>query len=158
MAIRNGLKGGTDFSNGEVLHDYDLDDTLDAFFMKAYADNTGDSMSGNTAETDLASVTIPSADFNSDSTSVSFLINCSLDFNRQATFKLYVDGVAVKTKTFTYTGSTSAEDSGGNLSWLATGIDLSSTDKIVKVSGTTTGDANSNAEAFGLTVLAINNN
>lgn len=30
MAIRNPKLGGTEFSNGEVLYDYDLDDTFDA--------------------------------------------------------------------------------------------------------------------------------
>ena len=61
MAIKNTLKGGTNWSDGDILYAADLNDTFNSFYQKAYADNTGGSAT-STSETDLASVTVTQND------------------------------------------------------------------------------------------------
>lgn len=90
MAIRNAKLGGSDFIDGEVLNDYDLDDTFNAVAFRSLAVNStpvtatasrlGSSGSGTTTDSQTMTVTIPAsaitrfivvvADISAESTSV----------------------------------------------------------------------------------------
>lgn len=138
MVIRNAKLGGTDFSDGEVLYDYDLDDTNNAMYTHAltkfYADNTGAQIASSTTETDLVTIVVPQNDLTA---TTSFLINVDCSFSNNSvdlessTFRLYVNGSVVKTKGL---GGGNGISGSGSLSYLATSIDNSSSDTTIKVS------------------------
>ena len=159
MSNKNALKGGTDWSDGDILYAADLNDTFNSFFMKAYADNTGGASAG--AETDIATTTILAADFDANSTSVTFMINAALEMTQgtssaTATFRLKVNGSTVKTVIYEESSTATDLEFGGAITYLAAANDLSASDIIVKVTGETTNSAG--AVCNGLTVLAIRNN
>ena len=58
MAIKNAFKGGTDWSDGDILYAADLNDTFNAFYTQMYSDTTGGSVSSSTTETTISTVTI----------------------------------------------------------------------------------------------------
>ena len=76
MVIRNAFKGGTDFTE-EGLKPSDQNDTFDAFYTKAFADNTGGAITASTTETDLATLTVTQNDFGS---TASLMINTGIAF------------------------------------------------------------------------------
>lgn len=61
MAIRNAKLGGPDFTNGEVLYDYDLDDTFNAVqYEQKVINNTSVNISvnGTVVPSDSANITV----------------------------------------------------------------------------------------------------
>jgi len=154
MAIRNVLKGGTDFVTGEILEDFDLDDTYNSFYRKAYADNTGGSHTGTT-ETDVATLTIGAGELG---TTASLIISagCSANYNVNCTLtlRLKVDGATVKTITFTNGNNISYPSFDFN--YLHASLDNTSA-VIVKVTAQASVTGNS-IKCDGLTVDGVYNN
>lgn len=161
MAIRNNLLGGTDYVK-EHPSLQSLNDTNNAIIGKEYADNTGGNTS--TTETDLATITISQNDLNDNAT---LIINAGFSFIHTATgnasdatgtFKLYIGGVAVKTITKNTTNSLDGgkQESGGVFTYLATGVDTTTGDVIVKVTGAVTGSGTKVANCTGLIVRGYN--
>ena len=164
MPIRNELKGGNDFIEEGLRPETDLNTTFNAFYTKAYADNTGGTHSGDTNETDLATVTVLTADFNSDSTSASFLISAGIKFSVgltgsiTGTFRLKIGGATVKTIQLNKNASITNVDLGTSFNFLASAQDLSSSNIIVKITGQDSNGTTPVLSCEGLTVVAINNN
>ena len=153
MAVRNALLGGTDFVSGEVLYDYDLDDTLNALIGKEYADNAG-GQTTSASETDLASITITQNDLNDSAT---LLISAGIHLEHTTTsttgtskgdFKIYVDGVAVKTFRLESASSEVGiiKETGTALFHLHTGLDTTAGNKIIKVTGQVDTSTNATTE------------
>lgn len=160
MAIRINLKGGSDFSNESPTYQ-DINDSLASLYRKVYADNTGGSIASSTTETDLATITITQDDLGS---SFNALISSGIQCNGATggtnhVFRLYVNGSAVKTITLQTNSSGVREDNGTSINYLATGLDSTAGNIIIKVTGQNS--ANSSAEVsevLGLTVDAIEDN
>ena len=167
MAVKNTLKDGIDWIDGDILFAVDLNDTNNTFFTKSYSDNTGGSVTNTTTETTLATVTVLTADFNSGSTNVSFIIDSGVEaFNNDATgrvctFRIKVGGVTVKTITSDSlsTASSNPISQSFSINNLDTGNDLSSSNVIVIVTAQwSTASANAVAKVEGLAVNAARNN
>ena len=138
MAIRNLKLGGTDWIKEHPTYQ-DLNDTNDAIIKKLsyiYADNTGSS-SNSITETDLATVTITQNDLGSTGTIIihSGLRTTQNDNNtRTCTFKLYINGVVVKT--ISITGVSSINRVSYVLNYVSTLLDTSAGNVIVKITST----------------------
>ena len=105
------------------------------FYTKAYADNTGGSVSNTTTETDLASITITQNDLGS---SFSALISASYKEIQASglsatTFRLYVNGSVVKTQTSAPQPDAGSDESGSGFNYLASGLDSTSGNIIIKL-------------------------
>ena len=164
MTNKIALKGGTDWADGDVLFAADLVDTFNSFYTKVYSDNTGGSITSSSTETDLATITVLTADFNSGSTAVVFDINTSFDSetttsNATLTYRLYVDGSVVKTVVMRNSASNIAQEAVGSFTHVATANDVAAGNIIVKVTGqNSTANAGEKSEVTGLKVTAINDN
>lgn len=158
MAIRSTDYGGTAMG-AEEAKSVDWNDTFAATKPKFYADNTGGTANNTTTETDLATITINQNDLTDDSTLV---INAgiwakhaetnSLNF----TFRLYVNGAVVKTIIFPLESGNTGDDIGNGTSfnYLATGIDTTVGNVIVKVTGQPSSAlSSSSVNCGGLTVV-----
>jgi len=164
MAIRNNLKGGTDWVKEHPTYQ-DMNDTQDSFYRKVYADNTGGSHNGDTTETDLATITITQDDLGDDFSANINAVMRTASNNTDSitgTFKLYVNGSAVKTIN-TQSGNLGGGDPwliGCGFAYLASSLDSTAGNIIIKVTGTcsTATSANCTVYCDGLTVDAINNN
>ena len=164
MAIKNTLKGGTNWSDGDILYAADLNDTFNSFYQKAYADNTGGSAT-STSETDLASVTVTQNDLGTspNGSNVTFLVTASCQYDGDGatattgTFRLYIGGVVKRTITIEESSSLANDDRGVTFTYLETGNDVTAGNIIVKVSGQTD-QSGSDYRCLGLTVLAWNEN
>lgn len=163
MAIKNTNYGGTDWTE-EGLKPTDLNDTFDATFKKNYASNSGGSTSTTLTETDLTSITITQNDLSSSS---SLHIVAPIKFskgsaNRQnCTFRLYVNGSAVKSIVLTAgienTNSATNRDAFNTLAYLATGVDTTAGNVIVKVTAqTATSESGQTSRCESLLVTGYN--
>lgn len=165
MVVRGSLKGGTDFTE-EGLKPSDLQDTFDAFYVKSYSDNTGGSTT-STSETDLATLTVTQNDLGSTAVfeciagiRIVLSPNIDTDTNKTGTFKLYVNGSAVKTITLTTgadQGNADPTGTGTCFAHLSSAVDVTAGNVIIKVTGQS---SVSRVECFcdNLLVRGINNN
>jgi len=157
------LKGGTPWSDGDILYAADLNDSFESLYSKLYADNTGGSIASSITETDLATITIPQNTFGS-----SFNVLVSSGIGSKGTnssktnhyLKLYINGSTVKTVNLVTQASGGGDDFNGSaITYLATGLDSTAGDIIVKVTGQNS--ASSSLEicyCYGLTVTGTENN
>lgn len=162
MGVRLSKKGGTNMTAEEATST-DWNDTFTAFYTKAYGDNTATTAANTTSETDIATITIPQNAFGASFTA---MINAGINFSVTAAagvtsfLRLYVNGSVVRTITVgAYSNSGSIESGGANFCYLASGLDSTAGNIIIKVSAQNSA-ANPNyiATNLGLTVLAIENN
>ena len=112
MAVRNALKGGTNFTD-EGLKPSDLNDTWDSFYRRVYYDSTEHTVDGHTSlegttETDMSSITIGAGDLGGNIAlkviaDIKGLMN---DNSRSCTLKLYVGGTAQRTVTLDFDDKT----------------------------------------------------
>lgn len=129
--------------------------------IKMYEDNAGGSTTSD-SETDLASVTVTQNDLGDDAT---LYINASLwaaiqDVNadRSATFKLYVDGVAVETQIIQHlrvSGGPDTQGVGGSITHVAKNIDTTAGNIIIKITGENDFTSGGSMTCYGLSVLGV---
>ena len=105
MAIKNTLRGGTDWVDGDILYAADLNDTNDSYYQKVYFDNTTNTVDNSTTETDLTTIVIPQTTAITDATivinaSMSAKINTGTSATHTA--RLYAGGGVVKTQNIDY--------------------------------------------------------
>ena len=116
MAIKNAFKGGTDWSDGDILYAADLNDTFNAFYTQMYSDTTGGSVSSSTTETTISTVTINQNDLGSNVTLiilVSAYLGISDADSSTSSFKIKIDGTTKDTHALTSDpGSTAPFDMG----------------------------------------------
>lgn len=132
MAVRNVAMGGTALTD-EAGKPSDWNDTFDATVTQIYGDNSGGSINSSTSETDLATITITQNDLNDNATiciTTGFLSENTSGAGATATFRLYVNGSIVKTIT-----ETGQVQTGRTVTWVATGLDSTAGNIIVKVTG-----------------------
>ena len=158
MAIRNALKGGIDFTTAEVLEDFDLDDTNNAFYRKAYSDNTGGAINASTTETTLATVTITQNDLGSAASAlITAGIRCKNSYdtsNITGTFRLKIDGSTVKTIVLTM----NSKNESSTFTYLATGLNSTAANVVIIITGQNSAALNRTSTCDGMIVDAINNN
>jgi hypothetical protein len=129
MAIRNTNLGGTaNFLSGEVLEDFDLDDTF-------YYNSEVYSVSGTTTETDMSSVTLTSGELG-DSGTIRVTMDVNQDTGANTIWKLYVNG----SEEFAWPNDSG--DGKRTLHYIVTGVDTSSGNIIVKNTATRSGTTN----------------
>jgi len=164
MAIRNAQLGRTDFVNGEVLYDYDLDDTNNAIIdaiadskTRFYSDNTGGSNLTAT-ETVVATLTIPAGNLGTNASllisSGIYAVSSGSGNISTATFKLYIGGVAKKTITLYIGDNASVESSGSSFNYLENGVDNTGT-VTIEIKSSASGANPAGQYCFGLTTMGI---
>ena len=158
MAIKLTSLGGTDWGE-EALKPTDLRDTINESLVQIYSDNTGGSHSGDTTETDLATITITQNDLNSNATIV---VNAGILQNATTgsgsttgTYRLKVGGTTQKTITLS-TADTEFAKSGTSFVYSQTAVDCTAGNVIVKITGQLSGNTGNAANCVGLTVLGYN--
>jgi len=135
MTVRNDLVGGSDINFDETnFESDDYNDTNNAIISKVYGDNTGGSINNTATETDLCTITISQNDLNDNATlviSTDFRMTSGGSGGASGDFKLYIGGSAVKTVSITG----GEYETGGNINYVATGIDCTAGNVIVKLTG-----------------------
>lgn len=150
------------FTNGTTADADEVNQNFIDVETKLYADNTAGNTT-STSETDLATITVLQNDLNNNA---SLVINAGFAANKAAIsgivfslFKLYVNGVEVDSYSVEFNGGSGEieEMTGGSaFVHMATGIDSTAGDVIVKVTAQNTGAENATMTVTGLTVVGYN--